>query len=303
MDYTALKEYLTEIQCTFKENEPLAQYTTFKIGGPADIFAEPGNEETLSKVLKFCSDNEYKVYIIGNGSNLLVSDLGVEGVVIRIRGGLSDIYLSDSNEIICQSGLKLSLLCNFALECGLSGAEFAWGIPGLVGGAVYMNAGAYDSEISNIITRCSYLSMDGKRNTISKEEMKMGYRTSIFKENKNMVITSAEFKLIPAAIEQIRERMDDLIARRRSKQPLEFPSAGSTFKRPTGNFAGTLIDMCGLKGFTVGGAAVSEKHAGFVINKGNATAADVKRVIEAVSERVFLETSIKLEPEVEFIGR
>ena len=303
MDYTALKEYLTEIQCTFKENEPLAQYTTFKIGGPADIFAEPGNEETLSKVLKFCSDNEYKVYIIGNGSNLLVSDLGVEGVVIRIRGGLSDVYLSDSNEIICQSGLKLSLLCNFALECGLSGAEFAWGIPGLVGGAVYMNAGAYDSEISNIITRCSYLSMDGKRHTISKEEMKLGYRTSIFKENKNMVITSAEFKLIPAAIEQIRERMDDLIARRRSKQPLEFPSAGSTFKRPTGNFAGTLIDMCGLKGFTVGGAAVSEKHAGFVINKGNATAADVKRVIEAVSERVFLETSIKLEPEVEFIGR
>ncbi|MBQ5765381.1 MAG: UDP-N-acetylmuramate dehydrogenase [Clostridia bacterium] len=303
MDYSLLKDFLEREGCSYRENEPMASHTTFKIGGPADIFVQPATEEMVSKVVAFCNEKEYPIHILGNGSNLLVSDLGVEGVVIHISGGLSDASLGDTNEIVCGSGMKLSMLCSFALENSLTGLEFAWGIPGLVGGAVYMNAGAYDSEISNVITECRCVTRDGRFETLTADKLKLGYRTSIFKEKKNRVITSAKFRLNLGVKEDIRARMDELMARRKSKQPLEFPSAGSTFKRPTGNFAGTLIERCGLKGFTIGGAAVSEKHAGFVVNMGGATASDVKRVIEAVSEKVFLETSIRLEPEVEFIGR
>lgn len=303
MDYTPLKEFLEREQCVYREMELMSAHTTFKIGGPADIFVEPASEEMLSKVVAFCNEKEYPLYILGNGSNLLVSDLGVEGVVVHISNGLADISVSDTNEITCGSGLRLSLLCNFALEQGLTGLEFAWGIPGLVGGAVYMNAGAYDSEMSKVLKECRCITKDGIIETISLEKMKLGYRTSVFKEKKNRVITSATFKLMPGIQEQIRARMEELMQRRKQKQPLEFPSAGSTFKRPAGNFAGTLIEMCGLKGFTIGGAAVSEKHAGFVVNLGDATASDVKRVIEAVSEKVFLESSVRLEPEIEFIGR
>lgn len=303
MDYSLLKAFLQREEIVYKENEPMAAHTSFKIGGPADIFVEPANEDMVSKVVAFCNEKEYPLYILGNGSNLLVSDLGVEGVVVHISNGLADISLSGVNEITCGSGARLSMLCNFALENGLSGLEFAWGIPGLVGGAVYMNAGAYDSEMSAVLTECRVVTRDGRFETLTADKLKLGYRTSIFKEKKNRVITSAKMQLAPGDQSLIRARMEELIARRKEKQPLEFPSAGSTFKRPTGNFAGTLIEMCGLKGFTVGGAQVSEKHAGFVINIGNATASDVKRVIEAVTEKVFLETSIKLETEVEFIGR
>lgn len=303
MDYTQLKEFLEREQCVYREMEPMAPHTTFKIGGPADLFVEPGNETMLAKIIAFCKEREYPLHILGNGSNLLVSDLGVEGVVIHVGGGLSEVKVSGINTVTCGSGLRLSLLCNFALEQGLSGMEFAWGIPGLVGGAVYMNAGAYDSEMSQVLTECRCITSDGKFETLTVDQMKLGYRTSIFKEKKNRVITSATLQLRPGETSEIRGRMEELMARRKSKQPLEYPSAGSTFKRPTGNFAGTLIEMCGLKGFTVGGAAVSEKHAGFVVNLGNATASDIKRVIEAVSEKVFLETSIRLEPEVEFLGR
>lgn len=303
MDYSLLKAFLQREEIVYKENEPMAAHTSFKIGGPADIFVEPANEDMVSKVVAFCNEKEYPLYILGNGSNLLVSDLGVEGVVVHISNGLADISLSGVNEITCGSGARLSMLCNFALENGLSGLEFAWGIPGFVGGAVYMNAGAYDSEMSAVLTECRVVTRDGRFETLTADKLKLGYRTSIFKEKKNRVITSAKMQLAPGDQSLIRARMEELIARRKEKQPLEFPSAGSTFKRPTGNFAGTLIEMCGLKGFTVGGAQVSEKHAGFVINIGNATASDVKRVIEAVTEKVFLETSIKLETEVEFIGR
>lgn len=303
MDYNLLKDFLEGENIIYRENEPMSAHTTFKIGGPADIFVIPSNEEAVLKVITFCNKNEYPIYILGNGSNVLVSDLGIEGVVIHIAGGLSDVSYDGVNTITSGSGLKLSLLCNFALEQSLTGLEFAWGIPGLVGGAVYMNAGAYDSEMSKVLTEVRAITFDGKIETLSAEELKLGYRTSVFKEKKNYVITSAKFQLSPGIKEEIRNRMDELIGLRKAKQPLEFPSAGSTFKRPTGNFAGTLIETCGLKGFTIGGAAVSEKHAGFVVNLGNATASDVKRVIEAVSEKVFLETSIKLEPEVEFIGR
>ena len=303
MDYSLLKEFLQNEEIVYKEDEPMSVHTTFKIGGPADIFVQPASEGAVAKVVSFCNEKEIPFYVLGNGSNLLVSDLGIEGVVIHIAGGLADFSVVGVNEIICGSGLRLSLLCSYALENGLTGLEFAWGIPGLVGGAVYMNAGAYDSEISKVTTECRCVTMDGKFETLTADKLKLGYRTSIFKEKKNRVITSAKFQLYPGDTEAIRSRMDELMMRRKSKQPLEFPSAGSTFKRPTGNFAGTLIETCGLKGFTIGGAQVSEKHAGFVINTGNATSSDVKRVIEAVSEKVFLETSIKLEPEVEFIGR
>lgn len=303
LDYSLLKEFLQNEGIVYKENEPMSAHTTFKIGGPADMFVQPASEEALAKLIVFCKEKEIPFYVLGNGSNLLVSDLGVEGVVIHIAGGFADFSVGGTNEIICGSGLRLSLLCSYALENRLTGLEFAWGIPGLVGGAVYMNAGAYDSEISNVITECRCVNMDGKIETLTLDKMKLGYRTSVFKEKKNRVITSAKFQLFPGDTEEIRGRMDELMMRRKSKQPLEFPSAGSTYKRPTGNFAGTLIEMCGLKGFTIGGAQVSEKHAGFVINRGDATASDVRRVIEAVSEKVFLETSIKLEPEVEFIGR
>ncbi len=303
MDYSELKSFLEEQMCSYKENEPMSAHTSFKIGGPADIFIEPASEEMLKSVIDFLNEKEIPITVIGNGSNLLVSDLGIEGAVIHISNGLSEITLDEYNVIKCQSGIKLSLLCSFAAEHGLSGLEFAWGIPGLVGGAVYMNAGAYDSEIKNVITECTYLTRDGKFETIKAEDMRLGYRTSIFKEKKDLIITSAKFSLTPAPIEAIREKMDALLQRRKSKQPLDFPSAGSTFKRPTGNFAGTLIEMCGLKGYTIGGAQVSEKHAGFVINVGGSTASDVKRLIEHVSETVFLQTSVRLEPEVEFIGR
>lgn len=303
MDYSLLKDFLEKECCVYKENEPMSAHTTFKIGGPADVFIKPVGEEALSKVVVFCNENEIPVTVIGNGSNLLVSDLGIEGAVIYIGNGLSEIELTDFNVITCGSGTRLSLLCSFAAENGLSGLEFAWGIPGFVGGALYMNAGAYDSEMSNVVSECRVLNKNGEFETITKDKMKLGYRTSIFKEKKNKIITSAKFVLQPGRQDYIRQTMDALFERRKLKQPLEFPSAGSTFKRPTGNFAGTLIEKCGLKGFTIGGAQVSEKHAGFIINKGDATASDVKRVIEAVSERVFLETSIRLEPEVEFIGR
>jgi len=303
LDYSLLKEFLQNEEIVYKENEPMSAHTTFKIGGPADLFIQPASEGAVAKLVSFCNDREIPFYILGNGSNLLVSDLGVEGAVIHIAGGLSDFSVGGTNEITCGSGLRLSLLCSYALENGLTGLEFAWGIPGFVGGAVYMNAGAYDSEISNVITECRCVTSDGKFETLTLDKMKLGYRTSIFKEKKNRVITSAKFQLYPGDTEAIRTRMDELMQRRKSKQPLEFPSAGSTFKRPTGNFAGTLIEMCGLKGFSIGGAEVSEKHAGFVINKGDATAWDVRRLIEGVSEKVFLGTSVKLEPEVEFIGR
>ncbi len=303
MDYSELKSFLDENQCSFKENEPMSLHTSFKIGGPADIFIEPVGENMLRRLIIFLKEKEIPITVIGNGSNLLVSDLGIEGAVIHIGNGLGEFSLDEFNVINCGSGLKLSMLCSFAAENGLSGLEFAWGIPGLVGGAIYMNAGAYESEISNVISECTYLTLDGNFHTISAEDMKLGYRTSIFKEKKNSIITSAKFTLTPAPVSSIREKMDTLLLRRKTKQPLDFPSAGSTFKRPSGNFAGTLIEMCGLKGYAIGGAMVSEKHAGFIINTGDATASDVKRLIEYVSDKVFLETSVRLEPEVEFIGR
>lgn len=303
MQLAELKEFLTKKQCVFRENEPMSLHTSFKVGGPAELWAEPVNERVLAQTVAFCTAHEIPVTVVGNGSNLLVSDLGIEGAVLHIGGGFGEKERIGAFDIRCGAGTKLSVLCAFALEHELSGLEFAWGIPGTAGGALYMNAGAYGSEMAEVVTECSCITTDGRTEVLPVEKLKLGYRTSIFKEKKNRIITGVTCRLHAANPAEIRAKMEELMARRREKQPLEYPSAGSTFKRPTGNFAGSLIESCGLKGFTVGGAAVSEKHAGFVVNTGGATATDIRTLIEKVQETVFLQTSIRLEPEVEIIGK
>lgn len=301
-DYAALKKYAEMLGCVCKENEPMSEHTTFKIGGPADIFIEPTSAETLADIVAACKRWEIPVYVIGNGSNLLVSDLGIEGAVIHISGGMCDISLNGAYEIECGSGVKLSKLCTFAQEHSLTGLEFAWGIPGTAGGAAYMNAGAYGSEMSNVVVRCTHIDSNGQFGSFEGEELAFGYRQSVYTDS-DKIITSLKLRLKPGDPVEIRSHMDELFKLRKEKQPLEYPSAGSVFKRPHGNFAGSLIEQCGLKGYTIGGAQVSEKHAGFIINLGNATCYDVRKLIEHIKEEVFLQTSIKLETEIKFIGR
>mgnify|MGYP002550546934 CR=1 FL=1 len=284
----------------FKENEPMCNHTTFKIGGPCDIFIEPKNTEELKFAIETVK-NDMPFKIIGNGSNLLVADLGIEGAVIKIGQKMSEVHTKEQ-KIYAASGARLSSVCAEALEEGLGGMQYLWGIPGTIGGAVYMNAGAYGGEIASVITSATYLTDDGKTVNISKEEMDFSYRHSIFKENGGIIL-SAEFTLQPQDKTQLRLEMDELILRRKTKQPLEYPSAGSVFKRPEGHFAGELIEKCGLKGYSIGGAMVSEKHAGFIINTGDATASDVRRLIEYIKEKVFLTESVKLESEIIFMGR
>ncbi len=301
MDITNFKALLDDGNILYREKEIMAEHTTFKIGGAADFFIEPKNIDELKYILNACKKTETPYFILGNGSNLLVSDLGIEGAVISLAA-FNDIKLINALEIEVQSGAKLSKLCMVALENQLSGLEFAWGIPGTVGGAVYMNAGAYGSDISAVIQECTYIDENGNVVQADVSSLQLGYRKSIF-TNTDKIILSAKFRLSPERKENIKAQMDELLFRRKDKQPLEYPSAGSTFKRPVGNFAGALIEKCGLKGASVGGAQVSEKHAGFVINKGGATCSDVLSLIEKIKESVFLETSVTLEPEVKIIGK
>ncbi len=300
-DYSKL---ITELQAegiAFTENEAMDKHTTFHIGGEADLFVNVATAEQLAFVIKAAVSAEVPYLVIGNGSNMLVSDLGIEGMVIQLSG-LDGISYDGSCEITCGAGLRLSKLCLFAAEQNLQGMEFAWGIPGTVGGAVYMNAGAYDSEMQNVVTACRVIDAAGEEKVITPEEMEFGYRTSMF-QREPYIITSVTVRLAPGEGSQIRAKMDDIFARRKQKQPLEYPSAGSVFKRPQGNYAGTMIEACGLKGYTIGGAQVSEKHAGFIVNIGSATASDVKRVVEHVVDEVFLKYSIRLERELKYIGR
>ncbi len=301
MNTTAFCEALNERNINFRENEIMANHTTFKIGGSADFFVEPKNIDEIKLVLNLCKKHEIPYFVLGNGSNLLVSDLGIEGAVISLTE-LNEVKLDNAIEITAFAGAKLSKLCLTALENQLSGFEFAWGIPGTVGGAVYMNAGAYGSDISAVIKECTYIDENGNVVQADVSSLQLGYRKSIFSETDKIII-SAKFRLSPERRENIKAQMDELLSRRREKQPLEYASAGSTFKRPTGNFAGALIEKCNLKGATVGGAQVSEKHAGFVINIGGATCHDVILLMEKIKETVFLETSIMLEPEVKVIGK
>lgn len=283
--------------CEARKYEPMSKHTSFKIGGNADVYIKVNNLSKLSTILKECQASDVDYMILGNGSNLLVSDDGIRGVVIRLDGDFRKITLLDDTTIFCGAGATLAYLCKFALNCGLSGLEFAWGIPGTVGGAVFMNAGAYDGEMKDVVHSVSHISPSGEIGRTEKENMNFGYRTSVYRSN-NMIITGVTLKLKKGNPDEIRAKMDDYMSRRSTKQPLEYPSAGSVFKRPEGNFAGALIEQCGLKGKTCGGAQVSEKHAGFIINKSNATSKDVRDLIGEIQKTVSEKTGYSLECEL-----
>lgn len=292
-----VKKAAADIGCEFFENDSMSNRTSFKTGGPADLIVCPDNTQALIKILKVCKENNIKTYIIGNGSNILVSDNGLCGVVIRLSNNYSDIKLIDDETIYCQSGISMSKLCQFALQNSLSGLEFAFGIPGTAGGAAYMNAGAYGGEMKDVLVKCEHIDEHLNISSFSGEDLKLGYRKSVY-SSCDYVITSLTLKLKKADYNEIKAKMDENLFKRKSKQPLEYPSAGSTFKRPEGYFAGALIEECGLKGFSVGGAQVSEKHAGFVINKNNATTDDILKLISHIQKTVFEEKGVKLETEV-----
>lgn len=283
--------------CEARQNEPMSKHTSFKIGGNADAYIKVNNLSKLSTILKECRESNVDYMILGNGSNLLVSDEGIRGVVIRLDGDFRKITLVDDSTIFCGAGATLAYLCKFALNCGLSGLEFAWGIPGTVGGAVFMNAGAYDGEMKDVVHSVSHISPCGEIGRIEKDDLNFGYRTSIYRKN-NMIITGVTLKLKKGNPDEIRAKMDEYMSRRSTKQPLEYPSAGSVFKRPEGNFAGALIEQCGLKGKTCGGAQVSDKHAGFIINKSNASAKDVRDLIAEIQKTVSDKTGYNLECEL-----
>ncbi len=298
-----IESFLKSIDCEFLQNEPLKKHTTLKIGGNCDYFVLPENIEQIKEIYMFAKQNNIRLTVFGNGSNMLISDFGVNGIVLSTEK-LKTTELKNGTNILAYAGVKLSVLCQFALENSLTGLEFLWGIPGTAGGAVFMNAGAYGGEISSVLKSCTFLNENGEIITKPAEELKLGYRTSIFKnaENKSIILF-AEFNLKIGNKTQIRAQMEELMKRRKEKQPLEYPSAGSVFKRPKGYFAGTLIEECGLKGLRIGGAEVSEKHAGFIVNKENATASDVTALIEKIKKEVFLKTSVELETEVLYIER
>ncbi len=280
--------------------EPLCRHTTFRIGGPAALFCQPQSQQALARALALCQEAGVRSYLLGNGSNTLFADEGYDGAVIRLGRGLDGIEAGPDGTLTAGCGALLSAVCRFAAERGLSGLEFAYGIPGSVGGAVYMNAGAYGGEMKDVLCRVEALDGEGQPRSFAREELGLDYRTSRF-EKKGGVILSAQFTLRPAPRDEIVARMEEFLARRNEKQPLDKPSAGSTFKRPKGAFAAALIEQCGLKGFRVGGAAVSEKHSGFVVNLGGATARDVLAVADEVARVVQEQTGILLEKEIRVV--
>lgn len=301
LDKNNFIEFADEHGIKFLEHEDLSKHTSFKIGGPAEFFVKPKNKEQVSAVVDYCEKNSVSLLPLGKGSNVLVSDNGINGVVMYFGSDFGKIELIDENTIYCEAGAGLAALCNFALENELTGLEFAYGIPGSVGGAVFMNAGAYGGEIKDVIVYADHVDKNGKAGKFTGEELQMSYRHSVYSE-KEYFITGAAFKLKKGEKAEIKAKMDDLIGRRFDKQPMDKPSAGSTFKRPEGAFASALIDQCGLKGYRVGGAEVSTKHAGFVVNIGGATCEDVLRLIKDVQEKVKNDTGFFLEPEVEILG-
>ena len=294
-----IHDYLPDLK--WAADEPMAKHTSFRIGGPAKRMAFPKTREQLVVLMGFLQDAGVKPLLIGNGTNLLVADKGLDTVVIDTSAELSHIELTDEGEIAADAGVSLAKLALFAWKNGLTGLEFAHGIPGTLGGAVSMNAGAYGGEMKQVVERVHFLEADGTPGVMSGEDLAFGYRKSAFMGTKR-IITSAELRLESGAEAEITAKMEDFMRRRREKQPLELPSAGSVFKRPEGYFAGTLIEQCGLKGFAVGGACVSEKHAGFIVNKGGATCADVEALIRAIQDTVFQATGVELEPEIRRIS-
>lgn len=280
--------------------EQMADHTTFRIGGPADCFVQLENETQLKGILRYLGLAQIPHFVLGNGSNVLVSDEGYRGIILQIGQKMNGISVS-GNHIIAKAGASMAQAAHAALEHGLSGLEFASGIPGTVGGGAVMNAGAYGGEMAQVVTRVNVVSREGELLELDNETMEFGYRSSSIRNN-SFAVTEVEFCLRADEKENIRARMEDLAARRKEKQPLDYPSAGSTFKRPEGNFAGKLIMEAGLKGFQIGGARVSEKHCGFVVNTGDARASDVRDVINRIQEQVKDRFHVRLEPEIVFLG-
>ena len=294
-----IADYLPDLRVEC--DEPMSRHTSFRIGGPARRMAFPERGEQLVLLMGFAEDCGARPLVIGNGTNLLAPDRGLDRLVVN-TSAMSWVELGpEPYTIQAEAGVSLARLADFACKQGLTGLEFAHGIPGTLGGAVCMNAGAYDGEMKQVVRSVTLLFPEEGVRTLSCEEMDFGYRHSLLSDRPDGVVLSAVLRLAEGNEEETREKMRSLMARRKASQPLEYPSAGSTFKRPTGYFAGTLIDQCGLKGLTVGGAQVSEKHAGFVINLGGATCADVTELIRKVQDRVWTEKGVRLEPEVKII--
>ena len=283
------------------ENELMSRYTTFKVGGSCSVLVKIDEVDWLKNLLPMLVKEKVPYFFLGNGSNLLVSDKGYQGVILTFSQKLADDVTVDGEKIVAGGGVLLSKVAKYALDASLTGFEFAAGIPGCVGGAMVMNAGAYDGEMKQIVETVEVIDKDGNLRVLSCEEMEFGYRTSILKRE-SFIVTKVTFKLVKGDKNVIKEKMDDLAARRRDKQPLEYPSAGSTFKRPEGHFAGKLIMDAGLRGYQVGGARVSDKHCGFVVNVGDATAADIHQLMKDVIEKVQKEFQVTLEPEVISLG-
>lgn len=281
--------------------EPMSRHTTFRIGGNADIFVTPGSISEIEQILKCCEEQSVPYYVIGNGSNLLVGDGGIRGVVIQIGAEFAEVEVGEDDTIWVQAGCLLSKVANAAMEHALTGMEFASGIPGTIGGAVMMNAGAYGGEMKDIVECVTVLTPDGEVQIIPQDQMEFGYRESIISK-RNYIVLEAKLHLNKGVPEEISMKMKELNEARRKKQPLEYPSAGSTFKRPEGYFAGKLIMEAGLSGYRVGDAQVSEKHCGFVVNRGHATAEEVVTLMNDVIHQVEEAHQVRLEPEIRKIG-
>lgn len=298
-----LINFLKTANIDFEENIDGKKLCSFKVGGNVRVIAKPKTADELEDLYSYLLDNEIKNILLGRGSNVVISDNGYDGVVVSLSAlSRIDFDITDDNCIIAGAGASMRGLANFACENGLSGLEFAHGIPGSVGGGVYMNAGAYGGEICQVLVSCLVFDIiSGKIFTVDAEECEFSYRHSIFMNNKNLIVLFATFGLSEGDPYEIKAKMDELKASRISKQPLEYPSAGSTFKRPEGYFAGKLIEDAGLKGYTIGGAQVSEKHAGFVINRGDATAEDIKKLVCHIQKTVKEKFDVSLECEIEFV--
>ena len=284
-------------EITLAMDEPMAKHTSFRIGGPVEVMAFPQNAEELAQLLKTSALLHITPAILGAGTNILAPDEGIKGLVICLKDCMDGMEQLDDNRIRVAAGVTMTRAAVFAANLGLGGLEFAHGIPGTVGGGVYMNAGAYGGEICQVCESVEVMDMQGNISTVACNNMAFSYRHSIL-EDQDGIVLSAVFHLAPKPQEEIREKMAELMTKRKTSQPLDLPSAGSAFKRPVGGYAAALIDQAGLKGFCVGGAGVSTKHAGFVVNNGGATAADVKEVLRQVSDKVFENSGIRLEPEV-----
>ncbi len=299
-NYQAVFDLALKLGCKPVFDAPMSTKTTFKIGGNAKLYIEVYKVPQLSVLIKFINENELSYIVLGKGSNVVVSDDGLDRVVLHLDGDFKKFERLDENTVYCGAGLSLMGLCREAENCSLSGLEFAWGIPGSVGGAVFMNAGAYGGEIKDVVYSVRHIDRDGRVGTIKSSGLNFGYRHSVYKEN-GFTVIGATFRLKLDNKTEIRNRMEDYMGRRKDKQPIEFPSAGSVFRRPEGNYAGALIEKCGLKGASVGGAQVSPKHAGFIVNTGNATASDVKALIKKIQTTVKKETGYDLQREIIYL--